>query len=124
MGGAVSISAPEKNDKTFFMQQTINSKEAMTELFNSITSFGKAEGFQNSNSDLISLAEILLYIEKGANMQLSQHFKGMVSVIKEAFHYIVGYKEKTHKEIHSTKFHLFMNAMFMFSHLHEVSNVI
>jgi hypothetical protein len=121
MGGAVSISAPKHDKKTLFMQDLVNDTEAIKVLFNDMTTYGKARGVVNSNSDLVSLAEILLYIEKDIHPELSQHYKGMVEMTKESFFYIVGYKKKVRLEISSKRFHTFMYAMFMFSHLWKVS---
>lgn len=121
MGGAVSIVAPKRAGKTLFMQNYINNPKAVTMLFKDISCFGKAEGIKNLNSNLVSLADILLYIEKNINPELSEHFKGMAVVIKEAFFYIVGYKKNVRLEISVKNFQRYMNAMFMFSHLYQVS---
>jgi hypothetical protein len=120
MGGAVSITAPKLDGKTLYMQDLVNDAEAIKVLFKDMTVYGKSRGMMNANSDLVSLAEILLYIEKDVNPNLSQYYKGMVEMIKESFYYIVGYKKKVRLEISSKRFHKFMYAMFMFSHLWKI----
>lgn len=125
MGGAVSITAPKLDEKTIFMKDLVNDEQAIADLFKDITSFGKTNGIMSSHTDFMSLAEILLFVEKEVNPQLSHHYKGMVEMIKESFYYIVGYKKNARLEISLKRFHKFMYAMFMFSHLWKVcvSNV-
>jgi hypothetical protein len=122
MGGAVSITAPKSSEKTLFMKNLVHDTESIKSLFMDISNYGKSNGIKCTKSNLVCLAVVLLYIENEVNPQLSQHYKGMLTVIKEAFYYVVGYKKDVRLELTSKKFHRFMDALFMFSHLYKVSD--
>lgn len=121
MGGSVSITAPQNDKKTLYMQNFVNNTESIKTLFKDMSQYGRKEGTKNSSASLISMADVLLYIENGINPQLSKHYKGMSAVIKESFYYIVGYRKNVRLEMPIKKFHRFMDTLFMFSHLYKVS---
>ena len=120
MGGIVSIEAPKHEEKTFFMQRVVNDRDELSSLFKDIQTFGKSEDVRNSNPGLISLAEVLLFVEKASVHEFSYHYKGMVEVIKESFYYVVGSKKGTRLELPMKKFHKLLYAIFLFSHLWQV----
>mmetsp|Transcript_24817 Transcript_24817/g.42011 ORF Transcript_24817/g.42011 Transcript_24817/m.42011 type:complete len:536 (+) Transcript_24817:197-1804(+) len=120
MGGSVSITAPQNDKKTQYMQNYVNNTESIKNLFKDMSQYGRKEGTKNSSANLISMADVLLYIENGVNPQLSKHYKGMSAVVKEAFYYIVGYRKNVRLEMPIKKFHRYMDTLFMFSHLYKI----
>ena len=117
----MSISAPEMEQKTCFMKQIMSNSKSVTKLFKDMIIFGRSAEVNDTKSNLLSLATIVLFIEKGALPELSLHYKGKVDVVKEAFYYVVGYSKKIRMEISLSKFPYFLFSLFMFSHLWEVS---
>ena len=115
MGGAVSVAAPLTPD-TIEVKNILTDKDKFNALFKEMSTFGHVDGHIDIN-DKISLTELILFIDRGANPLLSRVCSSEPVVLKTAFDFAcTGSKRNHDHELTKKEFRKLLPALMLFTH--------